>query len=121
VDPARVKVMYLFVMLCYLFCHLDGGMISANLGNIKTYANLENSLTRLNMIPSALYFGNMIGCLVCPPAFNFISAKKINIAAAVFNGIFVSVFSFTSNFYAILITRIMVGIFQVRINLILIS
>lgn len=63
------------------------------------------------MIPSALYFGNMIGCLVCPPAFNFLSAKKVNIFAAIFNAMFVSVFSFTSNFYAILVSRILVGVF----------
>ena len=65
------------------------------------------------MLASALYLGNMLGCLILPVLFKKCGAKWVNSLAVIGNAVTVAIIAFTNNYWAVMVSRALVGLFQV--------
>jgi MFS family permease len=67
----------------------------------------------MGLLASSIYFGNVTGSLLTPFIFGKLKAKHIIVVSAIMNGILVSAFNFTTNYWIIFTTRFLAGLFQV--------
>lgn len=65
------------------------------------------------MLASALYLGNMLGCLILPVLFTKCGAKWVNSLAVIGNAVTVAIIAFTNNYWIVMVSRALVGLFQV--------
>ncbi len=111
-NQRQIFILYFIIMVNYMINHLDGGILSANMHTeLPTYLGDGVTTSELSLLASSLYFGNMLGCLLLPVVFAFCSAKWVNIIGSIGNGITVSIITFTSNYWVILVSRVLVGVF----------
>jgi len=115
-NPNITTYLYLVILLTYLCCQIDTGIFAvANDAMIKYLGNISSSDMRL--LVTGLYVGNVIGALFCPMLFASLQAKHILVVSAIMNGIFVSFFSFLSDFWVLFASRVIVGVFEVMFEI----
>ena len=109
-KPSVTLGLYLIVISCYLICHIDNGILGIAKEPIKKDLNITES--NIGLLQSGVYIGNVLGSLISPKLFAKIEPKKTMVASAILNGLFVSAFAFIKDFWVLLVTRILVGLFQ---------
>jgi hypothetical protein len=65
------------------------------------------------MLASALYIGRMIGCFALPFLFAKCRAKWVNSISIIGNGVTVAIIGFTNNYWVVVTSRALVGVFMV--------
>ena len=93
-----------------MICHIDNGILGIAKEPIKKDLNITES--NIGLLQSGLYIGNVLGSVISPKLFAKIEAKKTMVASAILNGLFVSAFAYIKNFWVLLVTRVLVGLFQ---------
>lgn len=111
VNPRVTTYLYLLILLCYAFCHIDNGIIAVSNETIKKSLNITES--EVGLIATGLYIGNVAGSIVTPLIFAKLNTKLIIVVSAIFNALAVSVFALVTNYWVIFSSRILVGFFQV--------
>jgi MFS family permease len=115
-NPKIITYLYLVVLLTYLCCQIDTGIFAvANDAMIKYLGDISES--DMGLLATALYIGNVVGAVFCPLLFSKVNAKYILIVSAIMNGLFVSVFAFTSDFWIVFGSRVIVGVFEVMFEI----
>lgn len=107
--------LYIFIVLSYLVDHLDLGIFAVSATEIQE--DLDITESDIGLLESALYIGNIIGSLLCPVLFRVIHPKILILVATVFNALLLLPFCFTSYYWVLFGTRILVGLFQVTISI----
>jgi len=111
-KPKVTKYLYLVTLLTYLFCHIDLGIFAVSNDAIKKLLG-GISDNDMGLLASGLYFGNVVGSILCPALFANMKAKHILVIAAVMNGLCCSLFTFVTQYWILFGSRVLVGFFQV--------
>lgn len=111
INPKVTFGLYLVTLMCYLFCHIDLGILAVS--NASIIKSLDIDESAMGLLATGLYIGNVTGSLLCPFLFAHLKAKHILVTAAIFNALFVGVFTFTQDYWIVFGSRIAVGFFQV--------
>ena len=103
--------LYLLIVFCYLFCHIDLGILAVSNENIIKSMDIEESA--MGLLATGLYIGNVVGSLICPFLFAKMKAKYLIVAAGIVNAGAVAVFTFIQDYWIVFASRIVVGLAQV--------
>jgi MFS family permease len=106
------KFLYSAIFLCFLFSHIDVGILSQS--NEEAREDLEITEDQLGLLETAMYVGIVIGTILCPIAFKYVSPKLLIAISACLNGAFATVIAIPHvNYYIIFASRVVVGLFLV--------
>ncbi len=61
------KCLFVNMILCYYFSHIDLGIMGVSNENIQKYLNISES--DVGLLATSLYIGNVAGSLICPLLF----------------------------------------------------
>jgi MFS family permease len=111
INPRVTLYLYLVIIFCYLFCHIDLGILAVS--NDAIIKKLEITEGDMGLLATALYIGNVAGSLLCPVLFAKLKAKHVLVVSAVMNAGAVCVFTFVNNYWIIFASRLVTGLFQV--------
>jgi sugar phosphate permease len=110
----RVTMMlYLAMCLAFLLIHLDDGILSVASEHI--IHDLKFSEADLGLIEAAVYLGLTIGCLLCPVLFARLNPKLLLMLGVLSTSLCVSTWVFFANFWLLMTSRFLNGIFLVSI------
>lgn len=107
-NPRVTFYLYLLIVFCYLFCHIDLGILAVSNENIIKSLKIEESA--MGLLATGLYIGNVVGSLICPFLFAKMRAKHLIVGAAIINAASVAVFTFTQDYWIVFGSRIIVGL-----------
>lgn len=108
-DPKVTKYLYLVIMLCYLLCHIDSGIMAVSNQSIQDDLNIAEA--EVGLIATGLYIGNVVGSLISPFLFAKFHAKYILVLASIGNAVSVSLFAYIHNYWVFFTSRILAGFF----------
>ncbi len=106
-----VIFLYIIILFCYMFCHIDNGILAVSNEVIKDDLKITESY--VGLLTSGLYLGNVVGSIISPVLFAKFRAKHIMVTAALMNAASVIVFSFVKIYWVIFASRVLAGFFQV--------
>lgn len=109
------KFLYSAIFLCFLFSHIDVGILSQS--NEEARGDLGISEDQLGLLETAMYIGIVIGTILCPFLFKVMSPKLLIAISACLNGAFATVIAIPEVPYeAIFASRVLVGLFLVSVT-----
>jgi len=104
--------LYSAIFLCFLFSHIDVGILSQSNEEARHYLRITED--ELGLLETAMYIGIVIGTILCPLLFKVMSPKLLITLAACLNGAFATVIAIPDVPYpAIFASRVVVGLFLV--------
>ena len=103
--------LYVLMLLCFLFTHMDVGITAGSSTDIAKHFNITE--TQVGLIASSLSIGNVIGTFIAPSVFGKLRAKHIVLLAVVLNSVSIAGVAFTDNFDLMVISRGLAGLFKV--------
>ena len=103
------------VLLINLVVNIDHGVLPGGV-NVMTDA-LDLKETQYGYLESSVFLGNIVGSIVASFLFREVSTKYVLISVLILNALMQSVFIYTTNFYVLLIARILSGSFQVFVTI----
>jgi MFS-type transporter involved in bile tolerance (Atg22 family) len=62
-----VKLLYAGIFMCFLFSHIDVGILSQS--NDKAVEDLEINESKMGLLETGLYVGIVAGTIICPVLF----------------------------------------------------
>ena len=62
-----VKLLYAGIFMCFLFSHVDVGILSQS--NDKAVEDLEINESKMGLLETGLYVGIVAGTIICPVLF----------------------------------------------------
>ena len=89
--------------------HIDHGIMPAAIAEIQ--ADLHIGEAQTGLLGSLVYAGNAIGSFLAPLVFSKFSPKWIIVGCIFLNAACLLIFPFSTNFYFISASRVLVGIF----------
>lgn len=113
IDP---KIVFKFVVLqffAYFFINIDMGILPAGSTAIKEELGLPNS--KFGALGSMVYLGQTFGCLIAPYMFQKFKAKPILSGCLFLNIVSLITFTFSKNYYILVVCRFSTGLFQIAI------
>jgi fucose permease len=90
-NPKVVVYLYILVLLCFLFCHIDTGILAVSNTLIKDYFKISDS--QIGLLATGLYIGNVGGTISSPLLFARFQAKHVLVLAAIGNALTCGIFS----------------------------
>jgi fucose permease len=111
------KFLYSAIFLCFLFSHIDVGILSQS--NEEARDDLGITEDQLGLLETAMYIGIVFGTILCPLLFKVMSPKIIIALAALLNGAFATFIAIPGvSYYIIFASRVIVGLFLVSTGII---
>lgn len=106
-----IKLLYSAIFLCFLFSHIDVGILSQSSGEAKDHLKITES--QMGLLETGLYIGIVAGTILCPLMFSVISPKVLIILASILNGLFaiVIVLGNSETYWIVFGSRVIVGLF----------
>jgi len=62
-----IKILYSGIFMCFLFSHVDVGILSQSNDKVKEKFDIDESL--MGLLETALYVGIVAGTIICPILF----------------------------------------------------
>lgn len=91
--------------------NVDHGIFPACTEEVREDIGLDN--TAIGFMGSIVYLGIVFGSLVAIPVLNYCNVKFVISVCLLFNAASLFLFTLTTNYYMFLLSRFMVGFFQV--------
>lgn len=106
-----IKLLYSGIFLCFLFSHIDVGILSQS--SDEAIQRLKISESQIGLLETGLYIGIVAGTILCPLIFSLMSPKILIILASILNGLFAAVIVIGNpeTFWIVFGSRVLVGLF----------
>ncbi len=108
-----IKFLYAGIFLCFLFSHVDVGILSQS--NDQAIKDLVINESKMGLLETGLYVGIVAGTIICPILFSVMSPKILIAISSLLNGLFavVIVIGNADNYWIVFASRVIVGLFLV--------
>lgn len=108
-----IKILYAGIFLCFLFSHVDVGILSQS--NDQAIKDLVINESKMGLLETGLYVGIVAGTIICPILFSVMSPKILIAISSLLNGLFavVIVIGNANNYWIVFASRVIVGLFLV--------